>query len=228
MAQYFSPGVYVEENDVSQRVIDGVGTSIAGFIGLAEKGKTQGAPVRITSYRDFVKEFGSPLSEYGYGEYRYLAPSVENFFANGGGVCYVARVVPEDAQAAALKKGILTVEAVNVGKWGNKIQISFNSVTKRKMQIVGANGDAYIAKSVDGFREGEVSTSIEKEMMATFKNIDNQIILTATFKEEEYHKYDSDELINKIDYSNVPSKKLLQIEYVGKLRTILNSFAIKL
>ena len=156
MAQYFSPGVYVEENDVSQRVIDGVGTSIAGFIGLAEKGKTQGAPVRITSYRDFVKEFGNPLSEYGYGEYRYLAPSVENFFANGGGVCYVARVVPEDAQAAMLKKGILTVEAVNVGKWGNKIQISFNSVTKRKMQIVGANGDAYIAKSVDGFREGDV------------------------------------------------------------------------
>ena len=46
MAQYFSPGVYVEEKDVSQRVIDGVGTSIAGFIGLAEKGKTQGAPVR--------------------------------------------------------------------------------------------------------------------------------------------------------------------------------------
>ena len=156
MAQYFSPGVYVEENDVSQRVIDGVGTSIAGFIGLAEKGKTQGAPVRITSYRDFVKEFGNPLSEYGYGEYRYLAPSVENFFANGGGVCYVARVVPDDAQAAMLKKGILTVEAVNVGKWGNKIQISFNSVTKRKMQIVGANGDAYIAKSVDGFREGDV------------------------------------------------------------------------
>ena len=156
MAQYFSPGVYVEENDVSQRVIDGVGTSIAGFIGLAEKGKTQGAPVRITSYRDFVKEFGNPLSEYGYGEYRYLAPSVENFFANGGGVCYVARVVPEDAQAAILKKGILTVEAVNVGKWGNKIQISFNSVAKRKMQIVGANGDAYIAKSVDGFREGDV------------------------------------------------------------------------
>lgn len=156
MAQYFSPGVYVEEKDVSQRVIDGVGTSIAGFIGLAEKGKTQGAPVRITSYRDFVKEFGNPLSEYGYGEYRYLAPSVENFFANGGGVCYVARVVPEDAQAAILKKGILTVEAVNVGKWGNKIQISFNSVAKRKMQIVGANGDAYIAKSVDGFREGDV------------------------------------------------------------------------
>ncbi len=45
---------------------------------------------------------------------------------------------------------------MNEGKWGNKIQISFNSVAKRKMQIVGMNGDTYIAKSVDGFREGDV------------------------------------------------------------------------
>lgn len=156
MAQYFTPGVYVEEHDNSQRVIDGVGTSVAGFVGLAEKGQTLGAPVRITSYRDFLKEFGNPLSDFAYGEYRYLAPSVENFFANGGGVCYVARVIPDDAKSAATKKGILSIEAVNEGKWGNKIQISFNSVTKRKMQIVGANGDSYIAKSVDGFRDGDI------------------------------------------------------------------------
>lgn len=181
MAQYFSPGVYVEENDVSQRVIDGVGTSVAGFIGLAEKGKTQGAPVRITSYRDFVKEFGNPLSEYGYGEYRYLAPSVENFFANGGGVCYVARVVPDDAQAAVLKKGILSAEAVNVGKWGNKIQISFNSVAKRKMQIVGANGDLYVAKSVDGFREGDVVV-VGNEYNRIKSIFDNSIMFEKPFE----------------------------------------------
>lgn len=156
MAQYFSPGVYVEESDNLQRVIDGVSTSVAGFIGLAEKGQTEGAPVRITSYRDFVKEFGNPLSEFSYGEYRYLSPSVEQFFANGGGVCYVARVIPSDAKSASLKKGILTATAVNEGKWGNRIQVSFNSVTKRKMQIVGVNGENYIAKSVDGFREGDV------------------------------------------------------------------------
>ena len=41
MAQYFSPGVYVEEYDNSARVMEGVGTSIAGFIGMAEKGQRQ-------------------------------------------------------------------------------------------------------------------------------------------------------------------------------------------
>ena len=146
MAQYFSPGVYVEEYDNSPRTMEGVGTSIAGFVGLAEKGQTIGAPVFVTSYRDFVRQFGGPLSEFGYGEYRYLAPSVEQFFANGGGMCYVVRVIPPDAVKASAQKGILSVEAANEGKWGNRIQITFNTVTKRKMQLVGRNGDAYIAK----------------------------------------------------------------------------------
>lgn len=181
MAQYFTPGVYVEENDNSQRVIDGVGTSVAGFVGLAEKGRTQGAPVRISSYRDFIKEYGNPLSDFSYGEYRYLAPSVENFFANGGGVCYVARVIPEDAKCAKSEKGILEMEAVNEGKWGNKIQVSFNSVTKRKMQIVGANGDTYIAKSVDGFRDGDVVV-VGDEYNRIRTILDNSITFEKPFK----------------------------------------------
>ena len=37
MAEYFSPGVYVEEYDNSPRSIEGVGTSTAGFIGFTEK-----------------------------------------------------------------------------------------------------------------------------------------------------------------------------------------------
>ena len=156
MAEYFSPGVYVEEYDNSPRSVEGVGTSTAGFIGLAEKGRTVGAPALVTSYRSFVRQFGGALSEFEYGEYRYLAPSVEQFFANGGTRCYVARVIPEGAKSASAKKGFVTIEAANKGKWGNKIQITLNTVTKRKMQLVGANGDGYVAKSVDGFREGDL------------------------------------------------------------------------
>lgn len=199
MAQYFTPGVYVEESDNSQRVIDGVGTSVAGFIGLAEKGRTQGAPVRITSYRDFVKEFGNPLSDFIYGEYRYLAPSVENFFANGGGVCYIARVIPEDAQKASVKKGILSLEAVNEGKWGNKIQVSFNSVEKRKMQIVGMNGDSYIAKSVDGFREGDVVV-VGNEYNRIKTILDNSVTFEKPFT------------VDVVDASIVPSTVLYLAE----------------
>ena len=157
MAEYFSPGVYVEEYDNSPRSVEGVGTSTAGFVGLAEKGPTKGAPLLVTNFKNFQKLFGGFLSEYTHGEYRYLANSVEQFFANGGTRCYVSRVAPEDAVAASKKMGILTVSAANEGKWGNRIQISLKTVIKRKMQLLEKISDTvYKAKSVDGFREGDV------------------------------------------------------------------------
>ena len=156
MAEYLSPGVYVEEYDNSPRSIEGVGTSTAGFVGLAEKGPSIGAPSLVTSFKSFTKQFGGFLSEFTHGEYRYLANSVEQFFANGGTRCFVSRVVPSDAKAAKKTAGILTVEAANEGKWGNRIQVSFNTVTKKKMQLISEAGEGYIAKAIDGFREGDL------------------------------------------------------------------------
>lgn len=157
MAEYLSPGVYVEEYDNSPRSIEGVGTSAAGFVGLAEKGATVGAPELITSFAAFRKTFGGFLSEFTHEGYRYLAYAVEQFFANGGTRCFVSRVVPEDAKKAALEAGILSFEAANEGKWGNRIQISFTTVMKKKMQLLEQEGDAsYKAKSVAGFREGDL------------------------------------------------------------------------
>lgn len=157
MAEYFSPGVYVEEYDNSPRSVEGVGTSTAGFLGLAEKGPTKGAPLLVTNLKNFHKYFGGFLSEYTHGEYRYLASSVEQFFRNGGTRCYVSRVAPEDAASASRKMGILEVTAANEGKWGNRIQVSLSTVIKRKMQLLEKVGDnVFKAKSVDGFREGDV------------------------------------------------------------------------
>ncbi len=156
MAEYFTPGVYVEEYDNSPRSIEGVGTSTAGFIGLAEKGPTIGAPSLVTSFKSFVKQFGGFLSEFTHGEYRYLANSVEQFFINGGTRCYVSRVIPKDAVAAKKEMGNLSLEAANEGKWGNRIQVSLSTVEKRKMQLIAESGTGYVAKSVEGFREGDL------------------------------------------------------------------------
>ncbi len=157
MAEYFSPGVYVEEYDNSPRSIEGVGTSTGGFVGLAEKGPTKGAPQLVTSFKSFKQQFGGFLSEYTHGEYRYLANAVEQFFINGGTRCYVSRVAPEDAVCASKKMGILTVKAANEGKWGNRIQISLKTVAKKKMQLLEAVGkNVYKAKSAEGFREGDI------------------------------------------------------------------------
>ena len=52
MAEYLSPGVYVEEFDSGVKAMEGVGTSTAGFIGLAEKGPIIGRPVLLTSFAE--------------------------------------------------------------------------------------------------------------------------------------------------------------------------------
>ncbi|MDE6640501.1 MAG: phage tail sheath subtilisin-like domain-containing protein [Acetatifactor sp.] len=156
MAEYYTPGVYVEEYDNSPRSIEGVGTSTAGFIGFAEKGPTIGAPSLVTSFKSFVKQFGGFLSEFTHGDYRYLANSVEQFFINGGTRCYVSRVIPKDAVAAKKEMGNLSIEAANEGKWGNRIQVSLSTVEKRKMQLIAESGTGYVAKTVEGFREGDL------------------------------------------------------------------------
>lgn len=157
MAEYLSPGVYVEEYDDSPRSIEGVSTSTAGFVGMAVRGATKGAPSLITSFAGFLREFGGYLSAFTHGSYRYLAGSVEQFFANGGTRCYVARVAAPGACAAAADRGILHVSAANEGIWGNRIQIHIASDTRKKIQLLEKTGEnAYRAKNVDGLLEGDI------------------------------------------------------------------------
>lgn len=86
MPEYLSPGVYVEEIEIGAKPIEGVGTSTAGFVGMAEQGDLD-KPTLVTSWAQFVATFGRYTDDQ-----PYLAPAVFGFFANGGGRCYVVRV----------------------------------------------------------------------------------------------------------------------------------------
>ncbi|MCI8478886.1 MAG: phage tail sheath family protein [Oscillospiraceae bacterium] len=157
MAEYLSPGVYVEEFDSSPRAIEGVGTSTAGFVGMTVKGPTIGAPVLCTNFADFQRQFGGYLSEYSHGGYRFLPYSVEQFFQNGGTRCYISRVIPDNAAVAAGQVGGLTLRAANEGKWGNRILVSFTTANKRKLQLIRQEGGTvYVAKNAEGFGEGDL------------------------------------------------------------------------
>ncbi len=182
MAEYLSPGVYVEEYDNAPRSIEGVGTSAAGFVGMAEKGATVGAPTLITSFVAFKRIYGDFLSEFTHEEYRYLAYSVEQFFANGGNRCYVSRVIPEDATCAELETGVLSFKAANEGKWGNRIQITFTTVEKKKMQLIEKTNDtAYIAKAVAGFKEGDI-VKVGEEYNRIQMIYDNNVVFEKAFQ----------------------------------------------
>lgn len=85
MPSYLSPGVYVEEVASGSRPIEGVGTSVAAFVGLAPTGPLN-EPTLVTNWTQYVAAFGDFSDGY------YLAHSVYGFFNNGGSAAYVVRV----------------------------------------------------------------------------------------------------------------------------------------
>ena len=84
---YQTPGVYVEETPPGSRPIEGVGTSVAAFIGFAEMGP-RNKPTLVTNWSQFVEKFGSFHQGY------YLAYSVYGYFQNGGGTAFIVNLAP--------------------------------------------------------------------------------------------------------------------------------------
>ena len=85
MPTYLSPGVYVEEREAGPRPLEGVGTAVAAFVGLAESGPFN-TPTLVSNWTAFGETFGGFLPG------SYLAQSVYGYFMNGGGNCYVVRI----------------------------------------------------------------------------------------------------------------------------------------
>lgn len=85
MPPYQSPGVYVEEVAAGARPLEGAGTAVAAFIGLAEDGPFN-TPTLVSNWTQFTTTFG------GFVTGSYLAQSVYGYFMNGGGNCYVVRI----------------------------------------------------------------------------------------------------------------------------------------
>lgn len=184
MAEYLSPGVYVEEFDSGSKPMEGVGTSTAGFIGLAERGATEGVPQLVTNFADFKRIYGGYLSENEFGEYRFLAYAVEHFFINGGARCFIARVAPQNAKCSSgllvSKEGqeILSFQAKNVGIWGDNIRIGITPSSKAKTQVLEiietSVGKKYSVKNGSGFQAGDILCFEDGEKTVYSKVIKSQ------------------------------------------------------
>ncbi|UWE07652.1 phage tail sheath family protein [Actinacidiphila bryophytorum] len=101
MPSYKSPGVYVEEVEAGSRPIEGVGTAVAAFVGLAARGPYN-RPVLVTNWSQYTRTFGD------FVDGAYLAHSVYGYFLNGGGTCYVVRIgepAHEGGDAAPARSG---------------------------------------------------------------------------------------------------------------------------
>jgi phage tail sheath protein FI len=127
------PGVYVQEVPSAVRPIEGISTSTAAFIGVADKGPVPGTvlpngrmaqPVMVTSVTEYARQFG------GFRRDSFLTYAVRAFFENGGQRLYIVRVVgrgptspPSPASRAVGVGAGLAISAINEGVWGNRISV---------------------------------------------------------------------------------------------------------
>ena len=85
---YLTPGVYVEELPGGPRPIQAVGTSTAGFVGVAPWATQHvNEPVGISNWTQFVRLFVGDSKES-----TPLSHGVFGFFQNGGQRCYVVNI----------------------------------------------------------------------------------------------------------------------------------------
>src|SRR5690348_15172394 len=93
MPEYLSPGVYIEEQDTGPEPISGVSTSTTGFVGMTVRGPVTGLPTLVTSFPEYVRNFGGFIPDSPtFHAYRYLPYAVKGFFDNLGARAYIVRV----------------------------------------------------------------------------------------------------------------------------------------
>ena len=119
-----SPGVLARENDQSQ-ITAGPVQAGAAIIGPTVKGQ-QNIPKLVTSYSEYLANFGSTFLS-GSNQYTFLTSiSAYNYFQNGGSSLLVTRVTP-GAFSAATSSIIQSAEESGVVPLSTNLQNSFTS-----------------------------------------------------------------------------------------------------
>ena len=164
MPTYLTPGVYVEEIPAQSKPIEGVGTSIAAFVGLAPGGPVN-TPMRISNWTQFARTYGDP-SNPDAGPFMsgaYLAHSVYGFFQNGGGLCWVVRIGgnggdgsgPPPAQAglpSASNPSVEAFRAVALPGVTDEVSVELSEETPPPPEGEGGEGEAPAKEAEPTFR----------------------------------------------------------------------------
>jgi uncharacterized protein len=130
MTTYARPGVYVQETlNPIQPIAGASANTVAALIGATDRGPT--TPTLVTSWSQYVNLFGS----WNTGASNALPLGAYMYFANGGNQAYILRVPGASAAAstrtfndnAGTPQQTLKLEAKNVGKWGNSLNVSITA-----------------------------------------------------------------------------------------------------
>ena len=145
MAGYLRPGVYVEESlNLVPPAQSTTSQSVAAFIGSTDRGPV--VPTLVTSWSQYVSLYG------GWTSNKNMHIAALLFFSNGGSQAYFKRVVDVAADTATRTfndratpgDATLTLNARNVGAWGNDINVTIQNANTADAfdLIVYFGGDA--------------------------------------------------------------------------------------
>lgn len=108
---YLTPGVFVEEVPGGARPIEAVGTSTAGFVGVAPRRDAHpGEAYPVNNFSEFLREFSADDAAA-----TPLAHAVFGFFQNGGNRCYIVNIgnEPSIAGGGSGRRGLQLLEEVD-------------------------------------------------------------------------------------------------------------------
>jgi len=221
MPTYLSPGVYVEEVDSGSRPIEGVGTAVAAFVGLAEDGPFN-TPTLVANWTQYVTNFG------GFVEGSYLAQSVYAYFQNGGGNCYVVRIGQEGGSSSGGGRRAITagpqamlgtyrIVALDAGTGEGTLSVDIHAAegegAEGLFKLVVRQGDQ-VLEEYDRLNTGRGKANVATAVNATSKVI--RIEETATGQSVEAPAPgNSVSLYSPPPPAAVPSPRLGADDYVG-------------
>ena len=126
-----SPGVYIEERNLFPASIAQVPTAIPAFVGFTEMDLQQAGPTKVRSLLDYQQGFGGApepenltinidKEDYQVSESKFkLYNSLQLFFANGGGQCYIVSIGTysgiywQDVTSGTFKSGINQLKKID-------------------------------------------------------------------------------------------------------------------
>jgi Bacteriophage tail sheath protein len=220
MPTYLSPGVYVEEVDSGSRPIEGVGTAVAAFVGLAEKGPFN-QPTLVSNWTQFTNRFG------GFVDGACLARSVDAYFRNGGGNAYIVRIgessegngsAGSSAKAAAtVQQGVLggfRVLALDPAAPEGSLEVEVQQAEgDGGMKLVVRRGGEVIEEHA-GVTSGRGKTNAATVVNASSKEIKLEQLQGAS-NAEDFQPGKKVELATPAQPALVPTARLSAEDYVG-------------
>jgi phage tail sheath protein FI len=223
MPEYLAPGVYVEEIEIGAKPIEGVSTSVAGFLGQTERGPI--GPRLVTGFEQFTRLYGGHINE------SYLAYAVDGFFRNGGQRCYIGRVVGNKPVASSLTlesseiKDVILVEAKSAGSSGNEIKVKVEAASESvpselfKLTVTGPiEGGGETVETYDNLSSNPVSDDYYEKRV----NEDSNLVIlerkgSGTPDNKEYTNLSggSEEATSSLTLASIEKTNVIKVEALG-------------